>query len=54
MAFRVSGALGQVPARPAGIGVCSVSAAIGAVAGSFFSEKYSETPFEVTNSSFAA
>ena len=54
MAFRVSGALGQEPARPAGMGECSVSAAIAAVAGSFFNEKYSETPFEVTDNSFAA
>ena len=36
------------------MGECSVSAAIGAVAGSFFSEKYSETPFEVSDISFAA
>src|SRR4051812_50130473 len=44
MAFNARPPIGGLAASPLGSSWCSVSSAIGLVAGSFFSEKYSETP----------
>src|SRR6267154_1650461 len=49
MAFSVRPPIGEVVASPLGRNWCSLSSAIAAVAGSFFSEKYSDTPFAVTD-----
>ena len=54
MPFSTVADIGAVPATPRTSGACSVSSAIALVAGSFFSEKYSDTPFEVRKSSFDA
>src|SRR6185295_16532621 len=47
MAFRQRPPIGGLLATPIGRNWCSLSSAIAAVAGSFFSEKYSETPLAV-------
>jgi hypothetical protein len=48
MAFRQRPPIGGLFASPFGRNWCSLSSAIAAVAGSFFSEKYSDTPFAVS------